>query len=310
MNISYLFYTTIYSLFILSKYTQRLLPNKNTFKLLINKYSEENWVLGKNKFFNMTFDEFSKYKGYKNYNNFPHSTYNYNKNDLTPESWDWREHGIVGPIKNQQQCGSCWAFSAIGSLESQISKKTGKNISLSEQEMVDCVKNIESPDGTFTCCDGCMGGEMYSVYQYLIEKTKGVDNTESQYPYTAVDGECNKKLVRLTTKVNNFVSLPKGDEAAMVHALYTIGPLSIGVNANTDWQLYKKGIYNPSNETCDPEGLDHGVVLVGYGIENGVNYWTIRNSWGQDWGEDGYIRLVRGKNACGVSNAVIYPVIN
>ena len=277
--------------------------------MLINKFSGERWKLEKNKFFNLDEEQFSIYKGYTHTWRFSHNTYTYDKNQTLPKSWDWREHGIVGPVKDQAQCGSCWAFSAIGALESQIMKKTNHNVSLSEQEMVDCVKNILSPDGSIICCDGCMGGEMYSVYQYLIHNTSGVDDTELQYPYTAMDGPCSKKVSNVNVKVKDFVSLPKGDEKAMLHALYNIGPLSIGVDANQDWQLYKNGVYDPSENACDPEMLDHGVVLVGYGSDKGLDYWIIRNSWGKDWGENGYIRLVRGKNACGVANAVIYPVV-
>jgi len=224
----------------------------------------------------------------------------------SPDSWDWREHNIVGDIKDQGSCGSCWAFSAIGALESQITKVTGESIILSEQEAVDCVKNIRSPDNSSVCCYGCNGGEMYSVYQYLINYNLSED-TEEEYPYEGIDQECVPVKSSDNTKLSRFVSLP-ANETIIKNALYHHGPISIGVNANDDWQEYNGGIYNPTEEECD-SSIDHGVILVGYGSEKGLDYWIIRNSWGKDWGEHGYIRLVRGKNACGVATTAIFPVL-
>ena len=225
-----------------------------------------------------------------------------------PDKWDWRDHGIVGPVKDQAQCGSCWAFSAISPLESKLTNATGQNVTLSEQEMVDCVKDILAPDNSTSCCYGCQGGEMYSVYQYLQEKQHGRDDTESEYPYKAVDQDCSIVPSTIKLQLAGYVSLPQ-NEVAIKQALYREGPISVGVDANTDWQLYTGGIYDPNNETCDPTMLDHGVVLVGYGTEKGLDYWIVRNSWGSDWGEHGYMRLARGSNACGVATSGIYPVL-
>ena len=269
------------------------------------------WDLDINKFATLPQRAFSEmFKGYS-------MTYDPNRvssiphDDSVPDSYDWRDHGnIVGPVKNQEQCGSCWAFSAVGALESQVTKVTGTPVVLSEQEMVDCVKNVTSPDKSSVCCDGCMGGEMYSVYQYLIENNSE-DDTESQYPYKAVDQDCQVLPSTVKIKLNSFVTLPIGDEDSIKTALYKHGPISVGVNANQDWQLYSKGIYNPSEQACDSSSssMDHGVILVGYGSDGGLDYWIVRNSWGEDWGESGYMRLGRGHNACGVANAAIYPVL-
>jgi cathepsin L len=270
------------------------------------------WKLDVNKFVTLAEPDFSKmFKGYS-------MTYDPNRmssllSDMgVPASWDWREHaGIVGPVKNQEQCGSCWAFSAVGALESQVAKVTGTPVILSEQEMVDCVKNIKSPDKSSVCCDGCEGGEMYSVYQYLL-KNNAEDDTEKQYPYKAVDQDCQVLPSTVKIKLKSFVSLPMGNESTIKSALYNHGPISVGVNANLDWQLYKDGIYNPSEEACDSSvsSMDHGVILVGYGSEDGLDYWIVRNSWGEDWGEQGYMQLARGHNSCGVANAAIYPVLD
>jgi hypothetical protein len=171
--------------------------------------------------------------------------------------------------------------------------------------MIDCVKNV----GLLNCCNGCEGGEMYSVYEYLLNK---MDTTENQYPYLASDENCKYISSSINNvKVKDFISLSIGNEEEMVKAINNIGPLSVGVNANQDWQLYSKGIYNPSENDCSSniDKQDHGVIVVGYGTENGLDYWIIRNSWGKDWGENGYMRLVKGKNACGVANSVIYPIV-
>lgn len=270
------------------------------------------WELDINKFVTLPHNTFSKmFKGYSmTYD--PDRISSFPMDSRVPDSYDWREHdGIVGPVKNQEQCGSCWAFSGVGALESQIAKVTGTPVVLSEQEMVDCVKNVMAPDKSSSCCNGCMGGEMYAVYQYLIENNKE-DDTESQYPYKGYDQDCQVVPSKVKTKLKSFVSLPRGDEDSIKAALYNHGPISVGVNANQDWQLYSNGIYNPSEQACDSSitSMDHGVILVGYGSEDGLDYWIIRNSWGDDWGENGYIRLGRGHNACGVANAAIYPVLH
>ncbi len=283
--------------------------NKN--HILSNIETGPRWKLDFNKFSSISSDDFNKFKGYR----FRHDLVRNNNNTINkiiPTSWDWRDKGIVGPVKDQGQCGSCWAFSAVGALESQIMKKTKQSISLSEQNMVDCVKNVLSPDNTTECCDGCEGGEMYSVYQYLQNNQNKKDDTEKQYPYTAVDQNCNAVPSNVNAALKGYVSLQKGDEKAMAQALYTVGPLSVGVNANQDWQLYSSGIYDPSDDQCDPSiyAQDHGVILVGFGSEGGLDYWIVRNSWGEDWGENGYLRLARGHNACGVANSAIYPIVS
>jgi hypothetical protein len=274
------------------------------------------WSLELNKFAGFNKSYFDKnYKGYKPQYKHNHTKYQRNKDWLgpLPSELDWRNSSVVNPIKDQAQCGSCWAFSAVGALESQVMMATGENISLSEQDMVDCVKNVMSPDGTLDCCDGCEGGEMYSVYQYLEKNQNGQDNTEKQYPYTAMDGNCQAlhEPSKGKYRVTGYRALESGDEKQMEEALYEVGPLSVGVNANEDWQLYKGGVYNPTEEQCssDPDAQDHGVIVVGYGFD-GVDYWIIRNSWGEDWGEKGYMRLARGNNACGVANTPIYPVLD
>ena len=280
------------------------------------------WELEMNKFSHLssrTFD--TDWKGYRpSYDN-PVLQQHLTDSKSYLDKVDWRSTPLVGKVKDQKQCGSCWAFSAVASLEGQVAKRVNKSVSLSEQDMVDCVKNIPSPDGTSVCCDGCGGGEMYSVYQYLAKHQHGKDDMEDQYKYTATDGICSPvKSQSPGTGVKSFVTIKKGDEKAMMDALARVGPLSVGVDANTDWQLYKKGIYAPNSTQCssDPMDQDHGVAVVGYGSSilcnvsscANLDYWIIRNSWGESWGEKGYMRLLRGKNACGVANSAIYPILH
>jgi C1A family cysteine protease len=277
------------------------------------------WSLVANKFAGISSYEFdNSYKGYRGSSHGPGVPVLSAIGDTAPKSMDWRTKGVVGKIKDQAACGSCWAFSAVGALESQVALTLNKSVVLSEQEMVDCVKNILSPDNQTTCCYGCGGGEMYAVYQFLEQKRKGKDDTEKQYPYVAMDETCTPKASRIPIGVNGYVALQK-DEDLMKNTLAKIGPLSAGVDANQDWQLYDTGIYDPTPSECsqNPEDQDHGIVIVGYGTERScrdeyckdINYWIIRNSWGKSWGEKGYMRLARGTNACGIATAVIYPTV-
>ena len=275
-----------------------------------NQASQKRWKLDVNEFVGLSDLEFTKnFKGYKLH--FDPERHYHEPITETPTSFSWVDKGVINPIKNQQSCGSCWAFSAVGALEPHIRLKTKKPIVLSEQEFVDCVKNIKDPLNVTTCCSGCEGGEPYSVFQFLIEKENGKDDTAVQYPYTAIEGDCDILPTSAGIKLKGYVNLPQ-DEDIIQNALFNHGPISVAVNANQDWQLYSKGIYDPSDEECSNSvyDLDHAVVLVGFGTEEGLDYWLIRNSWGEAWGENGYIRLTRGSNACGIANQAMYPILH
>lgn len=265
------------------------------------------YSLADNKFSNVKFDKFKQNNGFTYITSIKSETDHKISTNSIPTNFDWRDHGVIGEVKDQSQCGSCWAFSAVGALESQLSIKHEKNYILSEQEIVDCV--VDQGSRILKCCNGCSGGEMSAVYEYLSGEE---DDLDSQYPYTATDGTCKKKKSSVKYNVTDYVVLKSRDEDGLMHSLYNIGPISIGVNANRDWQLYSKGIYSPTESQCpsSPYDMDHGVVLVGYGEEDNIKYWTIRNSWGSDWGENGYIRITRGKNTCGIANSPIYPVVD
>ncbi|XP_031495120.1 cysteine protease RD19A-like [Nymphaea colorata] len=224
-------------------------------------------------------------------------------NDL-PENFDWRDHGAVTPVKNQGSCGSCWTFSATGALEGANFLATGKLVSLSEQQLVDCDHECD-PSEASSCDAGCNGGLMTNAFQYAI-KAGGLER-EEDYPYTGTDhGTCKFDKNKIAASVSNF-SVVSVDEDQIAANLVKNGPLAIGINA-VFMQTYVGGVSCPY--ICSRR-LDHGVLLVGYGSEGYAPirlkpkpFWIIKNSWGEGWGEKGYYKICRGRNVCGVDSMV------
>lgn len=210
----------------------------------------------------------------------------------TPDSWDWRAKGAVNPVKNQAQCGSCWAFATVANIEGAGFVETGKLVSLSEQELVDCDHNGDQ---------GCKGGLPSNAYKDMITNKLGLE-TESDYPYTAADGQCKASTPKETAFITAWQKIST-DEDQIATALVKYGPLAIGINAGP-MQFYFGGISKPWKILCNPKALDHGVAIVGYGAETTTKYWVIRNSWGASWGEKGYYRIIRGTGACGLNTMV------
>ncbi|XP_054713140.1 procathepsin L-like [Uloborus diversus] len=256
---------------------------------------------GLNKYADMRHEEFVKVMNGFRPKNVPSnaSAWVPPSNVKIPDQVDWRTKGLVTGVKDQGQCGSCWAFSTTGSLEGQHKKKTGDLVSLSEQNLVDC----SGPEGN----DGCEGGLMDSAFDY-IKQNKGID-TEKSYPYTAEDGSCHFKRANVGATVTGYVDIPSGDEEALKKAVATVGPVSVAIDASHDsFQTYLNGVYDEPE--CSTSELDHGVLVVGYGTEDGRDYWLVKNSWGPSWGIKGYIKMSRNSNnQCGIATQASYPLV-
>jgi cathepsin L len=217
-----------------------------------------------------------------------------------PTSVDWTTKGVVTPVKNQGNCGSCWSFSATGSTECRYAIATGTLNSLSEQQLVDCSKSYGNL--------GCAGGEMDAAFQY-IEATGGLC-TESEYPYTASDGTCKSSSCgTYYDPIKTYTDVTKRDESALETATVS-GCVSVAIEADqTAFQYYSSGILTGNCGT----NLDHGVLVVGYGVSGTQEYWKVKNSWGTSWGEAGYVLICKDcdKNGdqgeCGINDDPSYP---
>jgi cathepsin L len=199
-----------------------------------------------------------------------------------PDTVDWRDKGAVSNVKDQGQCGSCYAFSAVGAIEGQYFLKTGNLLSFSEQQVLDCSKKFKNL--------GCDGGFMRSVYKY-VQANNGLD-TEEAYPYKAEETECHFIDDSTEATLKGF-DLFEESEEALKNAVATIGPISVGIVVTPKFSLYDRGVFY---ELYCNHTMNHGVLVVGYGNDDGEDYWLVKNSWGPKWGEHGYIKMARNRN--------------
>lgn len=215
-----------------------------------------------------------------------------------PDAWDWREKGDVSPVKNQGHCGSCWTFSTVGTLEAHSLIKYSTFDSLAEQQLVDCAGAFDN--------NGCNGGLPSHAFEYI--SYAGGISTESAYPYMAVDQNCTVDPSTFALKVEGgSVNITEGDEDEMKEALYTHGPVSIAFEVVDGFRDYTSGVYTSTVCKNSPSDVNHAVVAVGYGTENGLDYWIVKNSWGADWGDQGFFKIQRGVNMCGVAECNSFP---
>lgn len=273
-----------------------------------NNNGTKSYKLGINEFADLTSEEFLRYyttnHGLNNYkfsstksqqlSPTTISSFNENMSDV-PSDMDWRKSGIVTSIKNQGQCGCCWAFSAVAALEGANKLSTGKLISLSEQQLLDC--STEN--------DGCNGGLITTAYDFIVNN--GGIASESDYPYEENQDSC--KSQDTVVKMNRYENVPASSEPTLLTAVAR-QPVAVGIAVNEDFHLYQNGVYDGS---CGNE-LNHAVTIIGYGTnDNGTKYWLIKNSWGASWGENGYMKIARDigidDGLCGIATMASYPVV-
>jgi len=256
-------------------------------------------VFGLTKFADLTAQEFKEfYLGYVPKVSNVEREYLTLSTEAVPDTYDWITQGKVSPVKNQEQCGSCWAFSATENIESVWMIAKGLTPTtfkpLAPQQIVDC----DTHDG------GCNGGDTPTAYEYVIS-AKGQD-TEESYPYKAVNQKCQFKPTDIEASISSYKYATRTkSEDEMKTATATVAPLSICVDAQP-WQFYTSGIMKASS--CGTS-LDHCVQITGYDTTGATPYWEVRNSWGIDWGEKGYIRLEYGTNTCGLAEEATTAVV-
>lgn len=270
---------------------QRFLTFTENMKFVMEHNAEgHSYQVGLNGFADLTQDEFrGKYLGYKRSDRLRGTQGSFKYENTEPlDAIDWREKNAVTDVKNQQQCGSCWSFSATGSMEGIHAISSGKLVSLSEQELVDCDKTD----------NGCGGGSMDQAFQWVISNG-GID-TEADYAYTAEDGTCNtEKEKKHVVSISGFEDVPPSNEAAMKKAL-SGQPVSIAIEADQQaFQLYHNGVFDA---TCGTQ-LDHGVLAVGYNADAFI----VKNSWGATWGDSGYIQMKSGVSSDGICGMLLDP---
>jgi len=266
----------------------------------------ESLQFGFNQFTDLTQDEYrvAAGLGYKApeqaYSGLPFLGEHVHTGEELAASLDWVTRGAVTSVKDQGQCGSCWAFSTTGSVEGAWQVGSGTLISASEQQLVDCATATSS---------GCQGGSMAGAIQY--EAGTNVCS-EASYPYTARDGTCKSSCTAAIPQggITGYKSVGKhnGASIADMKSALALNPVSIAIEADqASFQNYQSGTLSSGCGTS----LDHGVLVAGYGTDgSGTDYWLIKNSWGTSWGNRGYIQIAQANDVCGVLKQPVYPAVS
>ncbi|XP_064075099.1 cathepsin L-like proteinase [Vanessa tameamea] len=214
-----------------------------------------------------------------------------------PESYDMRIEGFVSSIKNQGSCGSCWAFATAAAVEATLARNNGaRNLDLSEQSLVDCAWGYNNW--------GCKGGTLDGVFKYVLKH--GIPTEEDYGLYLDENGFCALDNMTDLYHIRGFAQVSVLSVNAMKVALYKYGPVTVAINASPIMQ-YKSGIFNDPD--CNKSHYNHAVTVVGYGVRDGATYWVVKNSWGDDWGQDGYILFSAANNNCHILEEAYYPIV-
>ena len=223
------------------------------------------------------------------------------KSKQVPVAMDWRDRGVVRHVRNQKSCGSCWAFAAVGAMEARHVIRTGRDVQLSEQQLVDCSRGLDGAGN-----QGCGGGWPANAFAY-VQAQGGIDDRDA-YPYEARDGPCRFSKWRVASRVRGVVNVTEFDEDALTRAVGLSGPVAVAIQVRSDFKLYAGGVY--ANAECGktPQDLTHAILAVGYDVAvDGTPYWVLKNSWGESWGLNGFFLLRRGANECGIATCASYP---
>jgi KDEL-tailed cysteine endopeptidase len=262
----------------------------------------QNFTMGINQFTDLTAEEFKQMyvSGLKTEVG-SYGCKSFSSSDASaPASVDWRNEQAVTSVKDQGQCGSCWTFSATGAIEGAWAISTGQLVDLSEQEMVDCATGIAYGS------HGCNGGQMEGAFKFVIANGQC---SLASYPYTAKDGTCQK--CSAVAKITSCSDVKPNDQISLKAAVAQ-QPVAVAIEADTRYfQSYSSGIL--TSTSCGTT-LDHGVLVVGYGEENGQKYWLVKNSWGTSWGDKGYVKIARSESTndegiCGIAMDPSFPSV-
>eukprot|EP00771_Trimastix_marina_P002279 gnl/Trimastix_PCT/340.p1 GENE.gnl/Trimastix_PCT/340~~gnl/Trimastix_PCT/340.p1 ORF type:complete len:487 (-),score=170.93 gnl/Trimastix_PCT/340:103-1563(-) len=268
----------------------------------IRQHNEQNsqMTLAVNHFADMTFDEFkSIYANARVSDEYKAPIIHHASGRSLPEHIDWRLRNAVTDVKDQCICGSCWTFGTMGTTEGAFAIKTGELRRFSEQSIVDCFWNSGN--------NGCQGGEHQDALNYLMHQT-GIKKEES-YPYMMVEGFCKADAPEYPFTISSWADVEHGSEEALKDALATRGPVAVAIAVTRKMVFYGHGIFVDEECGSRPQDLGHSVTAVGYGVENGQEYWILKNSWAPYWGNNGYIYVARNHhNMCGCATSAAYAI--
>lgn len=274
-----------------------------------NSDKAKTWTAAINKFSDLTYSEFKKnYLGASGQDCSATGSRSqkrvrrlYRRFQQKPKSLDWRSKGIISQVEDQGQCGSCWTFSTTGLLEAHMALYGNKKELFSQQNLIDCAGKFNN--------FGCDGGLPSQALEYI--RFNGGLDTLNSYPYRGVDGKCHFNRASVGVRVKAVHNISEGDEVELFDALATVGPISIAYDCSDAFMSYSEGVFSDPNCSKDSQHVNHAVLAVGYGTtRDGIDYYIVKNSWGADWGEKGFFRILRGTNECGLADCATYPTLS